>query len=242
MTEDEAFIRAIVDGPGDDLPRRVYADWLDDRADPRGPYLRAEREAVETGDTARLRELAAGLDPVWVARVSRPPLGVCCAHLALSSTGRFTEPDELDAASDALMVVVPDQVRALLLNYSLGQLRGGPFVMPTAGGERIAVDAIACLEDPDFQDGWASYELVDRTVWARDEYGLDDAFVFLAATFSEVDFVVSCRPRDRGSVHRMDGEEMLSDPEAGVTRVAASVGEFLSMLLPRSWPLTDELD
>ena len=44
MNEDEAFIRAIVDAPGDDLPRLVYADWLDDRADPRGPYLRAEHE------------------------------------------------------------------------------------------------------------------------------------------------------------------------------------------------------
>ena len=44
MTDDEAFIRAVVDGPGDNTPRLVYADWLDDRADPRGPYLRAECE------------------------------------------------------------------------------------------------------------------------------------------------------------------------------------------------------
>ena len=50
MTEDEAFIRAIVDSPGDDTPRLVYADWLDDRADPRGAYLRAEREAVAADD------------------------------------------------------------------------------------------------------------------------------------------------------------------------------------------------
>jgi len=33
VSEDEAFIRTIVDGPGDDTPRLVYADWLDDRAD-----------------------------------------------------------------------------------------------------------------------------------------------------------------------------------------------------------------
>ena len=31
MSEDEAFIRTIVDTPGDDLPRLVYADWLDER-------------------------------------------------------------------------------------------------------------------------------------------------------------------------------------------------------------------
>jgi uncharacterized protein (TIGR02996 family) len=42
MTEDDdAFLRTIVDHPGADLPRLVYADWLDDRDDPRGPFLRA---------------------------------------------------------------------------------------------------------------------------------------------------------------------------------------------------------
>jgi uncharacterized protein (TIGR02996 family) len=39
MTEDEAFIRAVVDRPGDDTARLVYADWLDERSDPRGAYL-----------------------------------------------------------------------------------------------------------------------------------------------------------------------------------------------------------
>ena len=42
MTEDEAFIRAIVQSPGDETARLVYADWLDDRDDPRGTYLRTE--------------------------------------------------------------------------------------------------------------------------------------------------------------------------------------------------------
>ena len=51
MNEDEAFIRAIVDNPGDDTPRLVYADWLDDRDDPRGPYLRAEFEWAKPWQT-----------------------------------------------------------------------------------------------------------------------------------------------------------------------------------------------
>ncbi len=77
MTEDEAFIRAVVDGPGDDTVRLVYADWLDDRADPRGPYLRAEfewampwRNGERPTDNLALRERAARLDPMWVARIS----------------------------------------------------------------------------------------------------------------------------------------------------------------------------
>jgi uncharacterized protein (TIGR02996 family) len=35
--DDQAFIRAIVDNPGDDTLRLVYADWLDEQHGPRGP-------------------------------------------------------------------------------------------------------------------------------------------------------------------------------------------------------------
>jgi uncharacterized protein (TIGR02996 family) len=94
--ENEAFIRAIVDAPGDDLPRLVYADWLDDRDDPRGAYLRAEREASATGAISRLQQLAAGLDPVWVARVSRPPAGVCFGARELTFIGPPVSERDLD--------------------------------------------------------------------------------------------------------------------------------------------------
>ena len=43
MTEDEAFVRAIVDSPGDDTPRLVYADWLEEHGDSsRAEALRLE--------------------------------------------------------------------------------------------------------------------------------------------------------------------------------------------------------
>ncbi len=54
MIDEETFIRAVVDRPGDDTPRLMYADWLDDRADPRGAYLRAERAAVAARPEASL--------------------------------------------------------------------------------------------------------------------------------------------------------------------------------------------
>ncbi len=62
MNEDEAFIRVIVDSPGDDTPRLVYADWLDDRGDPRGPYLRAEAQwekGRQKPQERKVRKLAA---------------------------------------------------------------------------------------------------------------------------------------------------------------------------------------
>jgi uncharacterized protein (TIGR02996 family) len=129
VIEDEAFIRAIVDGPGDDTPRLVYADWLDDRADPRGPYLRAEmewakpwRSGERPADSTELCELARGLDPVWVARISRPPVGVCCDHVRFTECGpRLDEPDIRDLAQRS-GVKYPEPYLAFLLNYNAGLL------------------------------------------------------------------------------------------------------------------------
>ena len=41
MGDEEAFLQVIAAAPADDAPRLVYADWLDERDDPRGAYLRA---------------------------------------------------------------------------------------------------------------------------------------------------------------------------------------------------------
>lgn len=132
MTDDEAFVRAVVDAPGDDTPRLVYADWLDDHDQPeRAAYLRAERAAVVSGDAAGLRGLAAGLDPVWVARVSRPPYGLCLDRVRFG--GQRTRPSEADinsaekrlnaAANEhrGLHVRFPDDYRRFLTIHN-----GGP--------------------------------------------------------------------------------------------------------------------
>jgi uncharacterized protein (TIGR02996 family) len=80
--EDEAFLRAIRDEPGNEAIRLVYADWLDERNDPRGEFLRLcdrlQNKATvprEPGpDTIRrLNELLAAIDPGWVASVAMPP-------------------------------------------------------------------------------------------------------------------------------------------------------------------------
>jgi uncharacterized protein (TIGR02996 family) len=57
--DDTAFQRAILANPADTTLKLVYADWLQDRADPRGEYVRAQVEG---------RALPEGeFDPAWVA-------------------------------------------------------------------------------------------------------------------------------------------------------------------------------
>ena len=57
---DEAFLSAILASPEDDAPRLVYADWLEERRDPRGEYLRIqsriEGRRKETKASAGLRK------------------------------------------------------------------------------------------------------------------------------------------------------------------------------------------
>jgi uncharacterized protein (TIGR02996 family) len=135
VSEDEAFIRAIVDSPGDDLPRLVYADWLDDRDDPRGPYLRAEfewakpwRSGQRPAESTKLRTLAAvGLDPVWVARVSRPPVGVCCEHLSFKGGGRLPAQADVRTFESHLGAALPPDYSGFLLNYNGGRTDGAWF-------------------------------------------------------------------------------------------------------------------
>src|SRR5690242_1443256 len=78
MTPDEeAFLRAICENPDDDLPRLVYADWLDERGDPRGEFIRVQiglwRGAGGAPGTAggaeRERELLFRHRSAWLGRL-----------------------------------------------------------------------------------------------------------------------------------------------------------------------------
>ena len=138
MTDEEPFIRAIVDSPGDEIPRLVYADWLEERGDPRAAYLQAELEAVRTGNTSRVQDLAVGLDSVWVARVTLPPLGVCCEHAEIQDRGPVISPQDIEQFEQDLGVTLPDDYRAFLLNYNGGHIACGPCETPD--GEVIGLD------------------------------------------------------------------------------------------------------
>src|SRR5579862_3514386 len=57
MTPDDAFLQAILESPDDDAPRLIYADWLEERDDPRGEFIRVQCELAQmaTDDPRRPR-------------------------------------------------------------------------------------------------------------------------------------------------------------------------------------------
>lgn len=72
--DDAGFLRAVADAGWADAPKLVYADWLDDRVDPRGELIRVEVEraglAKGTPRRAALARRRCGLyrraDWLWV--------------------------------------------------------------------------------------------------------------------------------------------------------------------------------
>jgi uncharacterized protein (TIGR02996 family) len=52
MTHDEAFLNAIIEDPDSNVPRLLFADWLEERGDPRGEFIRLQIaiSRAEAGD------------------------------------------------------------------------------------------------------------------------------------------------------------------------------------------------
>jgi uncharacterized protein (TIGR02996 family) len=97
VREEQAFLQAILDNPDDDAPRLMYADWLEERDDPRGEYIRltvavegmqqqlpAEdqrtrlRQLREIGRlTVQLKVLQPRMPLEWLAKLNRGRIGRC---------------------------------------------------------------------------------------------------------------------------------------------------------------------
>ena len=69
VSDDEAFIRAILANPGEDAPRLIYANWLEERGDLRAGLLRCEAKwnrlhhLTRESESAVLRQNPSSLQP-----------------------------------------------------------------------------------------------------------------------------------------------------------------------------------
>jgi uncharacterized protein (TIGR02996 family) len=79
MNEEQAFLDHLKADPSDDVTRLVYADWLEERGDPRGAWLRAEHELAATSEDdprydaldLEVGEQSRQLDSEWLAAAGR---------------------------------------------------------------------------------------------------------------------------------------------------------------------------
>src|SRR5262249_44410075 len=68
MSDEAGFLRAIQENPEEDA-RLAYADWLEERGDIRGEYLRLEHQLANL--PLRLAQLREQIDQDWLASVSK---------------------------------------------------------------------------------------------------------------------------------------------------------------------------
>jgi uncharacterized protein (TIGR02996 family) len=68
MTQEEAFLWSIIEEPGDDAHRLIYADWLEEQGDPRGELIRIRSQLARIPTNhSRRRELEAREQGLWEA-------------------------------------------------------------------------------------------------------------------------------------------------------------------------------
>lgn len=99
MSDDLGFLRDIIAHPDDPVPRLVYADWLDERDDPRGEFLRLELQFRELPEhdpqrkTIRLRlhELRKHIDRSWLAQLDRTPVENCTLRFVFECPQRWEQ-------------------------------------------------------------------------------------------------------------------------------------------------------
>jgi uncharacterized protein (TIGR02996 family) len=81
----DPFVAAIHAEPDDDVPRLIYADWLDEHGDPRGPFVRAQvalaRLPVDDPQRAEWaeleKELLAEHEGEWAGELNEEMFGWC---------------------------------------------------------------------------------------------------------------------------------------------------------------------
>ena len=77
MSDDRAFLNSLLAMPDDAAPWLVYADWLDERGDARGEYIRLVQGLATKPDAAirkRLNAVRPTLPRDWLAVVEQPKL------------------------------------------------------------------------------------------------------------------------------------------------------------------------
>jgi hypothetical protein len=121
--------------------------------------------------------MATGLDPVWAARVSRPPEGVCCDHLTFTRAGKRLTLSALRTCEKRLGTTFPPDVLAFLINYNGGQPEPCKFRPRNSNGTELAVEwflpaTAASLRvpfDPVFGDDIETYmPILHNAVSSRD--------------------------------------------------------------------------
>jgi uncharacterized protein (TIGR02996 family) len=129
MNEEAGFIAALLAEPDDRTTLLVYADWLDDRNDPRAEYLRVI--ATDKPSKRRLAKLQAAFDTHWTGAIETRHFQVGDRVRVIHGSPRGLEGE--------LIEITPDRAGGKVRKtYSVGSYE---TELPLTTFERIAAPA-----------------------------------------------------------------------------------------------------
>ena len=237
MNDDEAFIRAIVAAPGDDAPRLVYADWLDERGDPRGSYLRLECEIRRNkpdifAEGKWLAKAHYFIDYVWLNRVTRPPVGVCSDHVRFSDTGPFLTAVDLERVAREVGLRAPREYQAFLLNYNGGVPQPGQFLLEgDEPEEHREVHWLFRIGSGGPGGNLPLEQVVANLRRARAPSLVDDDLLLIGEAVTQDDMLfIGIAGNSQGHVCYFNDYTHFSYDPKNLNEIAPSFGQFLAML------------
>ena len=125
-----------------DLPKLVYADWLEERSDPRGPFLRDFVEAMRAGTK---------LPPAIGSRCWNATVGTTLARLA-TVYGFAPHLDDLFALARPMLRVVTDPSDDDSIPVGATKFGGCPDLPALAGWPRVKRGPLTFLAQFDLAD------------------------------------------------------------------------------------------
>ena len=187
--EEKVFLKEVEADLDDDLARLVYADWLEERGDPRGEYLRLEYELISGDGTTeelsvvveRINQLNQTIAPDWLALVSRAAIEGCNSNYldTRKCVGRWRKLQKTDQPTIRLChecrnavhfctslnvasSTVGYQQSRVALETTLERSKGD---LPSGGRQREIEDQF-CVYQP-AQMPWENEEVVERLATAE---------------------------------------------------------------------------
>lgn len=134
MHLEAAFLEAVCADPANDGPRLIYADWLDDRGDPRGEFIRLQCAAARLGPAdpgaSELMERLTGFArhrAKWEAPI-RPIVGGTEWARGFIETVNVEARMFLGRAADLFRLAPIRHVRFLDVGTSLSRLMDSPYL------------------------------------------------------------------------------------------------------------------
>jgi uncharacterized protein (TIGR02996 family) len=160
MTDEElAFIRQIVERPSEELPRLIYADWLEEQGDPKGEFIRVQCALSRGSDDAswtaalrhRERDLLREHCDQWIAEIGPgiqwyEPRNGLIESLIVSAESLLTTKGEILARAPIIGLGVAltslEHVRTLARQPALAYLQSLRL-----GGSALREEGLAILLD-----------------------------------------------------------------------------------------------